>query len=185
MNDQQIIEFIRSDKSANALNSLYKHFPLMRKMVMANGGSKVDAEDVFQEALIILIRKVQSPDFKLTAQLSTYLFSVCRFVWMDELKKRGRFVTEELAVDINAIEQHDLADAIAEEDRAKLAERALNELKDRCRELLLLFYHGRMKLQDIATKMGYSSESTAKNQKYKCLEAAKLRLKELQLTQTF
>jgi hypothetical protein len=36
-----------------------------------------------------------------------------------------------------------------------------------------------MKLKDIAAKMGYSSENTAKNQKYKCLEAAKNKLKEM------
>ena len=34
--------------------------------------------------------------------------------------------------------------------------------------------------------MGYNSENTAKNQKYKCLEAARNRLKELNsTTQTF
>jgi hypothetical protein len=36
-----------------------------------------------------------------------------------------------------------------------------------------------MKLKNIALKMGYSNEATAKNQKYKCLEAAKNRLREL------
>jgi RNA polymerase sigma factor (sigma-70 family) len=155
-------------------------------MIVANGGSENDAEDVFQEALIILVRKVNTPEFKLTAQLSTYLFSVCRFVWKDEQRKQGRLVTEELTTDVTPIEQQDLADAIALESHAKLAERVLDELKERCRELLLLFYHGRMKLQDIAIKMGYNSENTAKNQKYKCLEAAKSRLKELQqATQTF
>ncbi|WP_315821201.1 hypothetical protein [Paraflavitalea speifideaquila] len=59
------------------------------------------------------------------------------------------------------------------------------ELGERCRELLLLFYNGGLKLKDIAARMGYSSENTAKNQKYKCLEAARNKLKELkQTTQT-
>jgi DNA-directed RNA polymerase specialized sigma24 family protein len=65
------------------------------------------------------------------------------------------------------------------EARIRLAEKVLNELGERCRELLLFFYTGGMKLKDIAVKMGYNSENTAKNQKYKCLEAAKNRLKEL------
>lgn len=73
----------------------------------------------------------------------------------------------------------ELSVAIVQEERAKLAEKVVAELKDRCRELLLLFYEGGLKLKDIATRMGYSSENVAKNQKYKCLEAARNRLKEL------
>ncbi len=88
MNDQKIIELIRSGKSDRALTVLYKHFPMMRNLVTSRGGTAQDAEDVFQEALIILCRKAAQPGFTLTAQLSTYLFSVCRFLWNDELKKR-------------------------------------------------------------------------------------------------
>ncbi|HEY4150405.1 MAG TPA: sigma factor, partial [Chitinophagaceae bacterium] len=88
MNDQKIIELIRDGKSDRALTVLYKHFPMMRKLVLTRGGTAQDAEDIFQEALIILCRKAGKPGFILTAQLSTYLFSICRFLWNDELKKR-------------------------------------------------------------------------------------------------
>ena len=182
MNDHDIIEHIRRGKSSSALNSLYRNFPQIRKMIVANGGNGADAEDVFQESLIILIRKIRGTDFKLTAQLNTYLFSVSRFVWSDELKKRNRIVAEELTAALSKIEQQEFEEAIVVESSAKLAERVLYELKERCRELLFYFYHGKMKLQDIAVKMGYSSENTAKNQKYKCLEAAKTRFKELKKT---
>jgi RNA polymerase sigma factor (sigma-70 family) len=180
MNDQEIVELIRNGKSSSALNSLYRNFPVIRKMILTNGGNKNDAEDIFQEALIILIRKIRDTDFKLTAQLSTYLFSVCRFIWSDELKKRNRPMPDEFIVAQSNFEQQEFADAIAVEHKAKLAERVLDELKDRCRELLILFYHQKMKLQDIAIKMGYNSENSAKNQKYKCLEAAKSKLTEMQ-----
>jgi DNA-directed RNA polymerase specialized sigma24 family protein len=67
-----------------------------------------------------------------------------------------------------------------------LAEKVLQELKDRCRELLLLFYQDKLPLRDIALRMGYTSENSTKNQKYKCLEAARNRLKELNsAAQTF
>ncbi len=182
MNDQNIIALIRTGDSNEALNALYRHFPSVRKMVLANGGSVNDAEDVFQDALIILIRKVRATDFKLTAQLSTYLFSVCKYVWKDELKKQNRLIVDDLTSDVGNIEQPEMAEAIAHENKAKLAEQVLSELKERCRELLLLFYHSGMSLRDIAAKMRYNSENTAKNQKYKCLEWAKIRLRELQQT---
>jgi len=179
MNDQKIIELIRSDKNDAALNALYKSFPLMRKIILSKGGNAHDAEDIFQEALIILVRKIKGSDFKLTAKLSTYLFSVCRFLWKDEWKKRKLPVPYDFETELSEAVEQELEEAVRMEGQWILAERALNDLKERCRELLLLFYEGRLKLKDIAVKMGYSSESTAKNQKYKCLEGAKSRLKEL------
>jgi RNA polymerase sigma factor (sigma-70 family) len=186
MDDQKIITLIRTGKNDQALNALYRHYPLMRKMIRSRGGTSNDAEDIFQEALIILVRKTKEAGFTLTAQLGTYLFSVCRYLWKDELKRRRHEVSADFETGLTVSEEQELEEAVENENQAKLAEKALNELKERCRELLLLFYEGRLKLKEIAARMGYSSENTAKNQKYKCLEGARNRLKELkQITQTF
>jgi len=182
MNDPKIIELIRTGRNDSALNTLYRHFPLLQKMILSKGGSRDDAEDIFQEALIILVKKVRQDNFQLTAKLSTYLFSVCRFLWKDEQKKRRPSVFLDPDTGPAGFDEQELSAAVAEESRAQLAERVLHELKDRCRELLIHFYEGQLKLRDIATQMGYSSENTAKSQKYKCLENAKNRLQELQQT---
>jgi RNA polymerase sigma factor (sigma-70 family) len=222
MDDQKIIALLRTGESGLALNSLYKHFPMIRKLIRSKGGNSKDAEDIFQEALIILIRKAKDKDFKLTAQLSTYLFSVCRFLWKDQLNRLSNTPIPYDAVagvagltgdagsglgadagtgdpgtslagltgnawsGLTESEEAGLYTEVEKENRARLAEKVLQELKDRCREILLFFYQDRLSLKDIATRMGYSSENTAKNQKYKCLEAARNRLKELNsTTQTF
>ena len=54
MRDEQIISLIAMDKPDKALIILYKHLPLIRKLILSNGGTREDAEDLFQEALIIL-----------------------------------------------------------------------------------------------------------------------------------
>jgi RNA polymerase sigma factor (sigma-70 family) len=182
MTDPQIIELIRTDKSDKALTALYRHFPMILKLVRSYGGNRHDAEDIFQEALIILCKKIKDPGFILTARLSTYLFSVCRFLWKDELKKRKLLVASDFETGFDEAIEKDMEQLHEQEQQAKLAEKVLNELGDRCRELLVLFYTMQLKLKEIALKMGYNSENTAKNQKYKCLEAAKNRLKELQQT---
>lgn len=176
MRDEAIISLITAGKADKALIYLYKQQPVIRKMITANGGTKEDAEDVFQEALIILCRRVREGNFVLTAKLTTYLFSVCRFVWKDEQRRRKISYTDEEA-DIPW--EDDISLLIEQEQKARLAERALQELGSRCKELLLLFYHGSMKLKDIALRMGYNSENAAKNQKYKCMEGARNKLKEL------
>ena len=186
MHDHQIIELIRSNREDKALTILYKHFSMVRKNIISNGGRRQDAEDVFQEALIILCRKAREPEFKLTSQLSTYLFGISRFIWKDELRKRKHIVLADVENGREDPHEREFKDLVEQEHEAELAEKILSDMGERCRELLFLFYQTGLKLKDIASKMGYNSENTAKNQKYKCLEGAKNRLKELkQATQTF
>ncbi|MDP4149402.1 MAG: sigma-70 family RNA polymerase sigma factor [Bacteroidota bacterium] len=185
MDDQSLIELIRHQQTDRALGELYRHFPMMRKMVQSLGGSPQDAEDIFQEALIILVKKLRNNDFTLTSKLSTYLYGVCRLLWKDSLRRRKGMavpIIEDFGSGLAEEDEHQVDQAMEQENRARLAERALASLKDRCRELLLLFYDGRLKLKEIAIKMGYQGENAAKNQKYKCLESARDRLKELKQT---
>jgi len=154
-------------------------------MILANGGTRQDAEDIFQEALVIFCRKAKEYDFQLTSQLSTYLYGICNFLWKDEKRRTQKFLPTEVDDELIKADEASITELIEEDTRVKQAEKVLNELGERCRELLLLFYNGGIRLKDIARKMGYSSEATAKNQKYKCLEAARLKLKESkQTTQT-
>lgn len=169
MDEQSIIQMIRTGKNDLALNALYRNFPMIRRLIRSRGGSTKDAEDIFQESLIILLNKARNPQFQLTAKLSTYLYTVSRYLWNDQQKHRLPLVPEPFA---------DRADEpTAEESRIRLAEEIINNLKDRCRELLLLFYHDQLDLNSIAERMGYSSANTAKNQKYKCLETARTQLR--------
>jgi hypothetical protein len=67
MTDEKIIDLIQTGRTDNVLKDLYKNFPMMRKMILSKGGRSQDAEDVFQESLIIPVNKIRKSDFKLTA----------------------------------------------------------------------------------------------------------------------
>ncbi|HET6253411.1 MAG TPA: sigma-70 family RNA polymerase sigma factor [Puia sp.] len=182
MDDHRLLELIRTGNNDLALRELYRNFPAIRKLIRSKGGTGKDAEDVFQEALLILIRNSQKHGFQLTARLSTYLYSVCRFLWNDELRRRRPTLPYSAETGLDPADETQLHTELEKEQRIRLAERVLDELKDRCRELLLLFYCDKLPLKEVALRMNYSSGNVAKNQKYKCLEAAKLRLKELHST---
>ncbi|MFN0030698.1 MAG: RNA polymerase sigma factor [Flavobacteriales bacterium] len=169
MTDAEIIDCLRSGNRTKGFQRLYRYFPKVKNMVKQYGGSSADAEDVFQEALIILSRKCANPDFTLTASLDTYLYSVCRFTWCDELRKRKRIPPSELSINLSDAEN----DWTENEHNFKLAEKALAGLGEKCREILQLFYIAKMNMADIAAKYGYSSEQSARNQKYKCLETSR------------
>lgn len=72
MEDDKIIGLIKTGKSDRALNALYHHYPAIRKMIMAKGGSRHEAEDIFQEALIILLL-LPTPAGVILIGLSQYL----------------------------------------------------------------------------------------------------------------
>ncbi|WP_350340111.1 hypothetical protein [Paraflavitalea speifideaquila] len=43
--------------------------------------------------MIILCTQVRGKNLQLTAKLSTYLFSICRYLWKDELKTQAGYTT--------------------------------------------------------------------------------------------
>jgi len=180
MNDTQIIELIRNQEHSKVFSVLYKYYPVVKKMILSSGGSLEDAEDIYQEALIVFYKKASAPDFKLTASINTYLYSICRFMRNDQLKKQKKITL--VSIENTTVDETAFVEILETEGQFKQAEKIISELGKRCKELLMLFYFDRKTMKEIAQKMQYSSENTAKNQKYKCLETAKQKLKTLHQT---
>ena len=172
MTDEQIIQELKAGKYTSAIKALYKHYPAVRGLILKNRGNKQDAEDVYQEALIILFRKVKQPDFVLTSSLSTFLIGICRLQWMGELRKRNK-TAGDFERELSEVESQGFSAFIEEESKFKVAEKALLEVGEKCRDLLRLFYFEKMDFKKIAAKIGLSNEKVAKNQKYRCLEKAR------------
>lgn len=168
MNDQKILQCFKDGQREKAFRKLYQLYPKIETLILSKGGQKQDASDVFQESLIILYRNLEKSNFKLTASFYTYLYSVSRYVWSDMQKQESKMPSSTL----NDIETT-IVKTIDEEKQFQLAERAFSELGERCKKLLLLFYHKGMPFKDIAKMMQFSSEKIAKNQKYKCLSKAR------------
>lgn len=172
MTDEKIIELIAQRKEDKALIKLYRYQGVVSTLVMKNGGSKEDALDVFQDALIIFCKRVWEGNFTLTSKIDTYLYSICYNLWRKELEKQNKktSLSNQEQVLVND-EQIDLL--IEKENKIKQIEVVLHKIGDPCMKLLKMFYYEALKMKEIAQKLGYSSEKTAKAQKYKCIERAK------------
>ena len=138
---------------------------------MSTNCQAADAEDIYQEALLVFYKKAQAPDFRLSASINTYLYSVCNFMWKDALRKKEKHVFTD--VNESSIPDEDFLKDLEVHHQYDVAEQVISSLGERCKELLVLFYFQALKLKDIAKKMGYNSENTTKNQKYKCLQRLK------------
>lgn len=166
MTDQQIVAHLQQNKYSLAVKGLYNVLPLAKKYITANNGTKDDAADIFQDALVILYRKVQTADFTLTAPLKNYLMAIVKNCWMQELRQRKKIPMGETNADI-------AAEVSEEEAGFIIAKNAFDMLGDKCRQLLILFYFKQLSFKAIAAELSFSDEKTAKNQKYRCLQKAK------------
>lgn len=172
-------ELVNGIKNNNTMIISYvykKNFPVIANFIRLNGGTDDDAKDVFQEAMIVLFNNLQNEEFKLTSKINTYLYSVSRNLWLNELKRNQK--NSDNIFDIEeTIPNNELTLEEAEWKRInqKRLTWSLEQLGEPCKSILSYFYLYQWSMQEIAEAMGYTNAENAKNQKYKCL----LRLKKI------
>jgi len=86
--DDIVINGIRNRDDAVFKYIQVKFQDSIRLMVMEMGGCPEDAQDVFNEGLIALIRMVDKDDFKLTCNLGTLVYALCNKQWKQQLEKQ-------------------------------------------------------------------------------------------------
>ena len=170
MTDEEIINLFRGGKREKAFSKLYGQWSKIYNMVRQYGGNRDDAKDIFQEALIVLYNKLESDDFKLTGSLNGFIYQTCRHLC---LRKQRKESLTPLSVLDGEIDGNIIDETGATHIQSTLAEKALEKLADKCREILQFFYLEKRSMEWIAGHLGLKSEQAAKTQKYKCLEVAK------------
>ncbi|MBC7921664.1 MAG: sigma-70 family RNA polymerase sigma factor [Ferruginibacter sp.] len=142
--------------------------PSVVRLVRRNGGNVADAEDVFQETLMVLFEKVQRPDFRLTASLKTYLITIARNIWLNRLRARRTLLLNNLA------DCDNLPDQPADEFTPTNAVlRWLDQATPFCRALLRAVFFDNEPMETLLARMGWKNKHTAANQKYKCVQQVK------------
>jgi RNA polymerase sigma factor (sigma-70 family) len=150
-------------------------------MVLLNSGNELDADDVFQDSLIILYRKVRDEDFRLSSSLKTYLYAICRNKWLKELSRREKMtmLTQDdeftSTSDDNSIEEE-----ILYEERERIYREKYEELSEDCKKILKMYAIG-SSITEITKIMGFSSEQHTRNRRFKCKESLIQRIKKINL----
>jgi RNA polymerase sigma factor (sigma-70 family) len=178
--DEQILKgILRHDNLI--LQYIYKQYYYnINYFIRKNQGSEDDASDIFQEAIIIIYRKIKENDLIFEkSSFKGYLFSVCRFLWLKQLEKRR---VEKEKLNDSLPYQEDLYDdnlnELAEKnERYGLYQKHFGTLSTDCQKLLQLFFE-KVSLKEIAKVMGYKSEKYAKKRKFKCKELLISRIKQ-------
>ena len=174
-NEQDLLEGLAKN-DRKAIETIYKqHYNMVQSMILANSGYPDDARDIFQEAMIVLYEKVTSGSFELNSQLKTYLYSVCRRLWLKRLSQLQRVSPEVEGLEERIPVEEDLEKHEQRNRDFIVMEQAMNGLGEPCKSLLEAYYLEKKSMVEIAGDFGYTNADNAKNQKYKCL----MRLKKI------
>lgn len=179
MNETKIITLMQQGDYEKAFEKLYRYFPKMRKHICQNSGSVEEALDIFQEALILLYKKISSGTSEKEFSCEGYLFTSCKLLWSNELRKKK--VRQAESIEQNSggkvhaafADQEEIQNQINKENKYKTIEHVLLKLGEKCRTILELFYFKSLSMESIASKVGFKTVESAKVQKYKCIETAR------------
>lgn len=171
--DARILDGIRrGDESA--LVTLYNaHRRPITALVMRNNGTNDDADDILQEALVILWERVRTGNYAHTAALGTFLFATARNLWLRRLARARREQPLDPTGEGNSTDDPSPLEELIEDERTLSVHNALDLLGEPCRSLLVLFYWEEASMDEIARRLGLANAATAKSKKYQCKEQLK------------
>jgi len=173
----EIIEGLRK-RDSKTLRYIYKNgFLSVRQMVMKNKGTEDDAEDIFQESVIIAFRNFrEDQNFKIKCSLQTYIYSVARNLWLKHLRisrtNRKNFIENHEYIEFEEPEPVSIEDL-----RFSLYQKAFLELPPDCQKILKLSLDG-ISQKKIADILGYKSENYISKRKHFCKEYLIKKIKE-------
>jgi len=171
--DELVIQGI-SCSDDRALEYLYKEYAKMvNNLIVTNSGSPDDADDIFQDTIIILYEKIKSGSFILNSSLKTFIYSVSRNLWLYRLRQKTKDVKLNDSF-MTVIADDTDVDLFYEEKNSN--DKMLDYIKllgESCKKILLLFYYEKLSTKEIAARMKLAGSDYVKTQKYRCLQKLK------------
>lgn len=169
ISDNTLLDKLKTEDSSS-FELLYKfYFPSVASYIKQNLGNNEDAEDIFQEAIIVLLQKVRQSDFVLTSSLKTYLYAISRNLWLKRLRDNKIKFVEINDLDIETepfeIEQ--------EKSKDEKVNSWLTRITENCQRILKAIFYYQEPMNSLMLKMGWKNKHTAANQQYKCIQQVK------------
>ncbi|WP_411032368.1 RNA polymerase sigma factor [Spongiimicrobium sp. 3-5] len=166
--EEEIIQGI-SEGKATVVTQFYKdNLPKVTGYILKNSGDETDAQDVFQDAMMLVFQKLGNNTLKLECSLSTYVYAVSRNLWMNVLRKRRKMLLNDTILDISKDLEASIIETIDKSEKKLLYQRHFAKLGTSCKNLLIHFFDG-VSMSKISKLMGYSEGYTRKK-KFECKE---------------
>jgi RNA polymerase sigma factor (sigma-70 family) len=171
--DSELVESIKQkDLLEQAVIQLYEeHAEITRSFIMGKGGTEQDADDIFQETIVSFIDTVQKGKFRQESGIRTFMVSISKHLWYNEIRRRQRAGNREKLFETGREQKDDgISGVIQDRELKSELTRLLGELGESCKKILELFYYENLSMKEIVSHLHYENEQVVRNKKYKCLQ---------------
>ncbi len=171
LSDEEIISGLRKREN-RVLQYIYKNsFNPVKQLILNNAGSDSDAEDIFQEALIIVFKKLKKElDFELTSTFNTYIYSISRLLWLKHLRQIRKIEIDPLNRDMEDRIEFEEPSPVQDKDlRMAIYQRTLLKIPEDCQKILRLTAQD-VTSREIARQLGFRSEGYVRKRRHFCKE---------------
>ena len=170
--DSQIIEAIKNGGRGrqDVIRFLYQEAALRSKIiqfVQRNSGNFHDGQDLFHEGIIVVDRNIREGKFKEESSIHGYLFSICRFLWMNQIRKQSKMSYTEDNSRLDSIEETTPESILFSEEQKSVLRNLINQLGERCQKIMELWKLS-YSMEEIAKELNFSSAAMARKNKYRC-----------------
>lgn len=156
-------------KDNELIKKIYEvYFRDIRFYILNNSGSQADAEDVFQETLVVIYRNAMDGKLGQLVEFNAYLYTIAKYIWLKKLRDNpgDRLMSlEDRKIDIP--EDDVPVSEVEKTMRLGIFQKHFLALDEACQKILKLYF-GKVPMKEIAKIMGFRNEEYARRKKYLC-----------------
>lgn len=159
-------------KNNETIKQIYEEFsPKVIRFIEGNSGTRSEAQDIMQEALLTIYQKYCADPEKWVS-FGGLLMRIVRFKWMDNLKNKGREdlikEAEKRYLDEQDINQTNLPLFNTDHTENHCWEKTFSQLTNLCQQVLYLKFAVGASGDDIAKEVSVSSKNTVYQRIFDC-----------------
>ena len=172
--DERLCKDIREGgrRRQKAIAEIYGEVKLKNQVVAfvkKNSGSHDDGVEIFHEGIISLDHNIRNHKYRGEGNLQGYLFSTCRFLWLNRLKRDKRMVYTETESTLDQISVETPESLSLAKEQKQVLDALLGKLGDKCKHILQLWKLS-YSMEEIAEKVGLGNAGIARRQRYNCYQ---------------
>jgi len=162
-----LIKGIRNHDSSILRHVYDIHYPIIEGYIIHNQGSREQARDIFQDAMIIVYKRIKANELELSCKFGTYLYAICKNIWMQERKK---YLQRSEKLRLQPLEVNDPGpadDPLLQKHLTDLFNKHFDDLSQDCQKILSMYFNN-FSVEDIRAAMNYKDLHHTADRKYRC-----------------
>ena len=168
INNFDVHKAILKGEDNQALEYLYKNvLPKIRSYITNNNGNKEEADDIFQDVVINLYRKIKTKELSEIENIEGYIYLACKNLWVNRTNKLNKRNSLDSVQEFEETSNNAL-NSIIDDEKKSAFKSLINQVGERCKELLYNVIYNQLSMEEIAEKMSFANANAAKTHHYRC-----------------